>query len=115
MTAAPTATPTDKPNWQSNGFKPGQSGRDRRSKRYIELHSALSHELGGDLTAIEQALLSQACTVLCRAERPGTDPNDVVRLTNAGARLLTTLLNRRKQLAAAAELPATLDEFLDNE
>jgi hypothetical protein len=69
-------------------YKPGENGLQKRSKRFLELHAKLTAELGSDLDAVGNAMLTQAVSLLCRAERPDIGPNDAVRCSNAGVRLL---------------------------
>src|SRR5215469_4449993 len=76
-------------------YKPGESGRQRRSKRYVELYGKFAAELG-KLNAIDAALLSQA-------ERPGTAANDVVRCLNASRRILAGLRATRVAVEAASQ------------
>ena len=78
-------------------FKPGECGTNRRSKRYLELRAALFAEFGDDLTAIDAALLDQVITLMCRAERPGTSVEDIVRCSNAASRLLAKLQDKRRE------------------
>jgi hypothetical protein len=92
-------------NIEPHRFKPGESGKARRSKRFIELHDQLTTELG-DVSAVDAALLSQAVNLMVRAERVGTPVNDMVRLTNAAARLLTQL---RAKYAKGAPVPSLAD------
>ena len=90
-------------------YKPGESGRHRRSKRYVELYGKFAAELG-KLNAIDAALLSQAVGLMCRAERPGTHANDVVRCLNASRRILGGL--RANRVAVEASSQPTLADIL---
>jgi hypothetical protein len=83
-------------------FQPGESGRNRRSKRYQELYAKFAAELG-KLNAIDAALLSQAVGLMCRAERPGTPANDVVRCLNASRRILAGLRTTRVAIEEAEQ------------
>jgi hypothetical protein len=83
-------------------FKPGESGRNRHSKRYLELHGKFAAELG-KLNAIDTALLSQAVALICRAERPGTAANDAVRCLNASRRILGGLKAHRAVVEASSQ------------
>jgi len=90
-------------------YKPAESGRQRRSKRYVELYGKFAAELG-KLNAIDAALLSQAVGLMCRAERPGTHANDVVRCLNASRRILGGL--RANRVAVEASSQPTLADIL---
>jgi hypothetical protein len=83
-------------------YKPGESGRHRRSKRHVELYGKFAAELG-ELNAIDAALLSQAVSLICRAERPGTAANDVVRCLNASRRILASLRATRAAVETASQ------------
>ena len=73
----------------------GNPSGDNINRRYRELYAELSAELGGDLTAIEKALLSQVVTLMCRSRRARSDA-DAVRIANAATRLLTQLQRKRQ-------------------
>jgi hypothetical protein len=84
-------------------FKPGVSGNPSgrtTSKRFCELYDAMMVDLGGEsLGAVDRALLSQATTLMIRAERV-RDVDDCVRLANASARLLASLRTKHKRQPA---------------
>jgi hypothetical protein len=78
-------------------------------KRFIELFEAMAGELrdlGGELSAIETALLSQAVRLMVRSERT-PDNDDAVRLANASSRLLSTLRNTKQR----QHQPAPVESF----
>ena len=83
-------------------YKPGESGRNRHSKRYVELYGKFAAELG-KLNAIDAALLSQAVNLMCRAERAGTAANDVVRCLNTSRRILGGLRATRVAVEASSQ------------
>jgi hypothetical protein len=62
----------------------------------------------GELSAVESALLLQACRLMARSEK-AANPNDAVRLANASARLLATL---RKPKSKPGTSASTLDQYL---
>jgi hypothetical protein len=66
-----------------------------RSKRYQRLYADLSLELG-ELNAIDSALLSQAVSLMCRAEREKSS-TDAVRCTNTVSRLLASLRDKKRK------------------
>jgi hypothetical protein len=91
-------------------FKPGQSGNpsgSNVSKRFTELFEAMLLDFGGELSAVERALLAQACRLIVRSERE-RDTDACVRLSNASARLLATLRKKQRQPAPGP----TLEEHL---
>ena len=103
----PAMQPAKKPHAHGPGrqFTKGVSGNpsgSTRSKRYVELYDKFAVELG-ELNAIDTALLGQAVTLMCRAERAGTPVNDVVRCTNLASRLIDGLRTKRAAATAAAE------------
>ena len=86
-------------------------GRSRAARRFRRLCEAFALDLGGDdsLTAAERALIRQAAAMTMKAEDAQTallcgetvDTDDLVRLSNASARLLTALgVQRRKRQPA---------------
>jgi hypothetical protein len=50
----------------------------------------------GELTAVDAAVLLQACRLMARSER-ASDANDQVRLANASARLLASLSKKKRK------------------
>jgi len=75
-----------------NGFKPGECGLHRRSKRYQQIRDQISAELGGKIdSAIDRLQLDQIADLMDRSQRPGISPTDKVRLMNLSTRLLRGL------------------------
>jgi hypothetical protein len=63
--------------------------------RAVKLFEQMAPDFG-DLTAVESALLLQACRLMARSEK-ASNPNDAVRLANASARLLASLQTKRRK------------------
>lgn len=80
------------------GVSGNPGGLLQNGKRYQQLHSRLKAELGGDLTAIEDALLDKAVTLLLR--RPRSDA-DAVKLTSEARRILAKLTADRAKAKPA--------------
>src|SRR6516225_5740556 len=78
-------------------WRKGESGNPHgRAVRAIKLFEMMVADFD-ELTAVESALLLQACRLMARSER-AKDANDQVRLANASARLLATLSSKKKRL-----------------
>jgi hypothetical protein len=89
---------------RGNPWPKGTSGNPSGStvsKRVVALFEAMAADLGGEgaLSAIDRAMLLQSCRLLIRSERT-KDAEDAVRLSNAAARLLSTLRNTKRQRPA---------------
>ena len=92
-------------------WRKGESGNPHgRAVRAIKLFEMMVADFD-ELTAVESALLLQACRLMARSER-AKDANDQVRLANASARLLATLSSKKKRLKRDAPSGSTLDEYL---
>jgi len=96
------------------GWQPGQSGNPEgarpRKLRIAELFADMAEDFGGldAMSAVDRALLSQACKLMVRAG--GARDHDLaVRLSGEGRRLLSGL--RKRAPAPKAE---TLREYLAN-
>jgi hypothetical protein len=89
-------------------FKPGECGKQRRSKRFIELRVALLAELGGDLGAIDSALVDQAVNLLVKAERVGVSIDQAIRATNTAGRILAQLRHKPKPTKDTTSLGSVL-------
>jgi hypothetical protein len=83
-------------------------GRQVTSKRVTELFTAIAADLGGEgaISAIDRAMLMQACRLLVRSECT-RDADLALRLSNASARLLATLRKYQRK----PEAP-TLGDYL---
>jgi hypothetical protein len=94
-------------------WQPGQSGNPsggRISVRANSLFAEMAADWGGanSLSAIDRALLMQACRLMARAAR-AKDADAVVRLTSEARRILVTL---RKRAAPPSPPGPTLSEYL---
>jgi hypothetical protein len=77
-------------------WRKGESGNPHgRAVRAIKLFEMMVTDFG-ELSAVESALLLQACRLMARSER-ASDANDAVRLANASARLLASLSTKKKR------------------
>ena len=89
-------------------WRKGESGNPHgRAVRAVKLFEMMVTDFG-ELTAVESALLLQACRLMARSER-ASDANDAVRLANASARLLATLSKKKRKPGRPA---STLDQYL---
>lgn len=95
---------------------PGVSGNPsgnvitKASKRAAELFDTLLADFGGDLTAVDRAMLEQACRLMVRSERV-KDPDSAVRLSNASARLLMNLRKMRGKREPTPHVPLREQEY----
>jgi hypothetical protein len=77
-------------------WRKGESGNPHgRAVRAIKLFELMAPDFG-ELSAVESAVLLQACRLMARGER-AANPNNAVRLSNAAVRLLTTLRRKRSR------------------
>ena len=86
-------------NGQTEAMAKGVSGCPgglrSNGKRYQHLYSGLKAELGGDLTAIEDALLDKAVMLLLR--KPRSDADAVKLTSELGASLKNCVLHMRRR------------------
>jgi hypothetical protein len=85
-------------------FQPGKSGNPLgciKSKRSIELFTAIASEFGGELSAMEREYVSRAAEQLRRAER-SKDNNEHVRLTRCADQLIGRVRDMRRDRKAAS-------------
>jgi hypothetical protein len=77
-------------------WRPGESGNPHgRAVRAVTLFEQMAPDFG-ELTAVDAALLLQACRLMAKSEK-ASDANDAVRLANASARLLASLQTKRRK------------------
>jgi hypothetical protein len=77
-------------------WRKGESGNPHgRAVRAVKLFEHMAPDFG-ELSAVDAALLLQACRLMARSEK-ASNPNDAVRLANASARLLATLQKKRRK------------------
>jgi hypothetical protein len=106
----------ENPRSRAGRFSPGVSGNpkgaavDRVADRAGELFQAMSAELG-TLSAIDHALLKQACLLLARSERlkRARDADAAVRLSSEARRILASL---RKHATPAKAPQQVLRDYL---
>jgi hypothetical protein len=90
-------------------WRKGESGNPHgRAVRAIKLFEMMAADFGA-LSAVESALLLQACRLMARSER-AKDANDQVRLANASARLLASLSAKKKRKPGRPPLREQLAE-----
>jgi hypothetical protein len=104
-------------------------GRSKAARRYQELIAAFASDLGGDLSAAEQALVKQAALVTLQAENVQDavmngsleDTDKLTRLINSGCRILTALNaargkhRRTKRIDMDAYLDGAVNEQTEEE
>jgi hypothetical protein len=80
-------------------------GAEAKAVRLAALYSELAADYGGEdqLTATGRLMLEQACRLKLRAEGV-KDPNAVVRLSNAAARLLLKIERKPERLPSLRDL-----------
>jgi hypothetical protein len=100
----------------SNGshLLPGIDGRSASARRYRDLVTDLAGDLGGEtaLTSAELALVRQAAATTMRAEQlqaaivrgESVASDELVRLSNASARILVALRGKRQARAKGQRL-----------
>jgi hypothetical protein len=77
-------------------WRPGESGNPHgRAVRAVTLFQQMAPDFG-ELTAVDAALLLQACRLIARSER-ASDANEAVRLANASARMLASLSKKKRK------------------
>jgi hypothetical protein len=77
-------------------WRKGESGNPHgRAVRAIKLFEMMAADFT-ELSAVESALLLQACRLMARSEK-ASDANDQVRLANASARLLASLRKPKRK------------------
>jgi hypothetical protein len=104
----------------SNGslLPPGVDGRSSSARRWKDLVEEFSQELGGELSAAEVILVKQCALVALRVEQLQADAvsgaeindSDIVRYSNATARLFTALAKQRASKPKSA-VPSIAEHF----
>jgi hypothetical protein len=104
---SPAVSPAkSRPSGLRPPWRPGESGNPHgREVRAVKLFEQMATDFG-ELSAVDSALLLQACRLMARSER-AAGAIDAVRLANASARLLATLRNARRK-------PGLVDDLADH-
>ena len=77
-------------------WRKGESGNPHgRAVRAVKLFEMMAPDFG-ELTAVDAAVLLQACRLMAKSEKASA-ANDAVRLANAAARLLASLRHTRRK------------------